>query len=53
MSKWETRVLPGLLDAQKNTGELSKRIVFSLVTLIAFYRGQRGEETYALKGEWR
>lgn len=49
MSKWETRVLPSLLDAQKHTGELPKRIVFSLAALIAFYRGQRGEETYACK----
>lgn len=49
MSKWETRVLPSLLDAQKNTGELPKRIVFSLAALMAFYRGQRGDETYTLK----
>jgi tagaturonate reductase len=49
MSKWETRMLPSLLDAQKNTGELPKRIVFSLATLMAFYRGKRGNETYACK----
>ena len=49
MSKWETRVLPSLLDAQKNTGELPKRIVFSLAALMAFYRGKRGNETYACK----
>jgi tagaturonate reductase len=49
MSKWETRVLPSLLDAQKNTGELPKRIVFSLAALMAFYRGQRGEENYTCK----
>ncbi|MEM6884786.1 MAG: tagaturonate reductase [Verrucomicrobiota bacterium] len=49
MSKWETRVLPSLLDAQKNTGELPKRIVFSLAALMALYRGKRGEESFSFK----
>lgn len=49
MSKWETRVLPSLLDAQRNTGRLPKRIVFSLAALMAFYRCQRGEATYTCK----
>lgn len=49
MSKWETRVLPSLLDAVENTGELPKRITLSLAALIAFYRGQRGDETYVCK----
>ncbi|MBK1879809.1 tagaturonate reductase [Pelagicoccus mobilis] len=49
MSKWETRVLPSLLDAAKNTGELPKRITLSLAALIAFYRGKRGDATYECK----
>ncbi len=49
MSKWETRVLPSLLDALKNTGELPKRITFSLAALIVFYRGERGDERYTCK----
>ncbi len=46
MSKWETRVLPSLLDALNNTGQLPQRLAFSLAATIAFYRGRRGEETY-------
>jgi len=49
MSKWETRVLPSLLDAYQNTGTLPKRIVFSLAALIALYRGKRGEETFSFQ----
>jgi tagaturonate reductase len=49
MSKWETRVLPSLLDAVENTGELPKRITLSLAALIAFYRGKRGDENYDCK----
>lgn len=46
MSKWETRVLPSLLDALKNSGALPKRMVLSLAALIAFYKGQRGDTHY-------
>ena len=49
MSKWETRVLPSLLDAVDNTGKLPERITLSLAALIAFYRGKRGDETYTCK----
>ena len=49
MSKWETRVLPSLIDTVENTGALPKRITLSLAALIAFYRGQRGEEKYECK----
>lgn len=49
MSKWETRVLPSLLDALKNNGTLPERITLSLAALIAFYRGKRGEESYSCK----
>lgn len=49
MSKWETRVLPSLLDAVENSGELPKKITLSLAALIAFYRGERGDEKYVCK----
>lgn len=49
MSKWETRVLPSLLDALDNTGQIPQRLSFSLAALIAFYRGKRGEEFYECK----
>lgn len=49
MSKWETRVLPSLLDALENTGKIPERITLSLAALIAFYRGKRGNETYTCK----
>lgn len=49
MSKWETRVLPSLLDAVENTGKLPERITLSLAALIAFYRGKRGDEQYSCK----
>lgn len=49
MSKWETRVLPSLLDALKNNGTLPERITLSLAALIAFYRGKRGEDSYSCK----
>lgn len=40
MSKWETRVLPSLLDYQVKTNRLPKRMVFSLAALIAYYKGE-------------
>ncbi len=49
MSKWETRVLPSLLDAQKNTGKIPNRLSFSLAALMAFYKGTRGDESYTCK----
>ncbi|WP_111642932.1 tagaturonate reductase [Marinimicrobium alkaliphilum] len=50
MAKWETRVLPSLLDFQKRTGELPTRIVFSLAALMAYYQGepQDSEDIVAL-----
>lgn len=40
MSKWETRVLPSLLDYRAKTNRLPKRTVFSLAALIAYYKGE-------------
>lgn len=44
MSKFETRVLPSLLEYVNRKGELPKKLVFSLAALIEFYKGKRGEE---------
>lgn len=39
-SKYETRVLPSLLEYVNRKGELPKRIVFALASLIRFYKGE-------------
>ncbi|MBC2604625.1 tagaturonate reductase [Pelagicoccus albus] len=49
MSKWETRVLPSLLDSLKNEGRLPERITLSLAALIAFYRQKRAKGPYSCK----
>lgn len=47
-SKFETRVLPSLLEYKKRKGVLPKHLVFSLAATIAFYKGKRGEEDIQL-----
>ncbi|SKA73685.1 tagaturonate reductase [Clostridium sp. USBA 49] len=44
MSKFETRVLPSLIEYINRKGEIPKKMVFSLAALIEFYKGKRGEE---------
>ncbi|TXC91806.1 tagaturonate reductase [Metabacillus litoralis] len=44
ISKFKTRLLPTLMDYEKKFNMLPKGIVFSLSSLIYFYRGYRGEE---------
>lgn len=39
ISKFKTRVLPSILEFKKRTDELPHRLVYSLATLIAFYKG--------------
>lgn len=51
MSKYETRVLPSLLEYKKRTGKLPKRLVFSLAAYIEFYKGRRGNENIALNDD--
>lgn len=46
--KFETRVLPSILEYVKRKGEVPQHLVFSLAATIAFYKGKRGEETIAL-----
>lgn len=40
VSKWKVRVLPSLLDALENTGEIPAALAFSLAALIRFYKGE-------------
>lgn len=48
MSKYKTRVLPSVLD-NLNKGKFPKYGLFSLASLIVFYRGKRNEELIALQ----
>lgn len=48
MSKYKTRDLPSLTEFLKRKGTLPKKLVFSLASLIEFYKGKRGEETINL-----
>lgn len=49
MTKFKTRILPQLLNYQKQTGKLPSHLCFSLAALISFYRGERlQQETYEL-----
>lgn len=50
-SKFETRVLPSVLEYQKRQGSIPQRLAFSLAATIAFYKGKRGEETIALNDD--
>ncbi len=58
MSKWETRDLPSLLKYQEKTGELPKKLTFSLAAMIAFYKGENhtvNDDQWILdfyKGAW-
>jgi tagaturonate reductase len=50
-SKFETRVLPSILEYKKRTGEIPQKLAFSLAATIAFYRGKRGEEPINLNDD--
>lgn len=51
MTKFRTRILPQLLAGQKATGKLPARLTFALAALIAFYRGERGGESYPVQDD--
>lgn len=51
MSKYETRVLPTLLEYFKANNKLPQKLVFSLAALIAFYKGSRGSQVIDLKDD--
>ncbi|WP_420603024.1 tagaturonate reductase [Flagellimonas sp.] len=48
ISKYKTRVLPSVLEYIKRKNELPKKILFSLASLIVFYRGSKNGETIKL-----
>ncbi len=48
VSKFKTRDLPSLLGYVEAKGALPAKLTFSLAALIAFYRGQRGDEAIQL-----
>ncbi|MGQ8335085.1 tagaturonate reductase [Sunxiuqinia sp. A32] len=51
LSKWETRCLPSLLDHVQNTGELPRKLVFSLAAMIAYYKGEVDGQKYTLNDD--
>jgi tagaturonate reductase len=51
MSKFETRVLPSLLEYKNRKGQLPSRLVFSLAALISFYKGERNGEKIAVSDD--
>lgn len=48
MSKFETRVLPSILDYIEKEGELPNKLLFSFASLIEFYKGERDGEKIKL-----
>jgi len=48
LSKYKTRDLPSVTEYLKRKGVLPKKLVFSLASLIEFYKGKRGEEDIQL-----
>ncbi len=44
MSKYRTRILPQVLNFHEKSGELPKRLVFALASMMRFYRGERNGE---------
>ncbi|WP_431125949.1 tagaturonate reductase [Flagellimonas flava] len=51
ISKFKTRVLPSLLEYIKRKQELPLPLLFSLASLIAFYKGERDGEPILLKDD--
>lgn len=50
-SKFETRVLPSILEYKKRKGAIPQHLAFSLAATIEFYKGKRGEEAIALNDD--
>lgn len=48
MSKYETRVLPSMIEYYNRKKQLPKRLVFSLAALIEFYKGDRNGNKIAV-----
>lgn len=50
-SKFETRVLPSILEYVKRKGVVPEKLTFSMAALIEFYKGKRGDETIPLQDD--
>jgi len=50
-SKFKTRVLPSIIEFIKRKNTLPKGLLFSLASLIAFYKGDRNGESYEVKDD--
>lgn len=50
-TKFKTRLLPTYNDYRKKFGKSPKHILFSLASLIVFYRGKRGDQDIALNDD--
>jgi len=50
-SKFETRVLPSILEYVKRKGEVPEKLTFAMAALIEFYKGKRGEEIIPLQDD--
>ena len=50
-SKYKVRVLPSVLEFIKRKNKNPKLLLFSLAALIAFYRGERGQERFTIKDD--
>lgn len=48
MSKFETRVLPTIMEYIERKGELPQKLLFSFASLIYFYKGERNGEKIEL-----
>ena len=51
MTKFRTRLLPQLLSGYQQNGRWPTRITFALAALLAYYRGERNGERYALQDD--
>ncbi|MEQ9286577.1 MAG: tagaturonate reductase [Cyclobacteriaceae bacterium] len=51
ISKFKTRVLPSILEYQKRKNALPEKLVFSLASLIGFYKGELNGKTIALNDD--
>lgn len=50
-SKFETRVLPSILEYVRRKGAVPQRLAFSLASTLAFYKGKRDEEEIKLNDD--
>jgi len=51
MTKFRTRLLPPLLQAQQQTGRWPVHLTFALAALLAFYRGEQGDRRWPLQDD--